>query len=170
MDGVARGARIIVQDVADPSRCTTNSLVERGGNVDPGRLLDRMNAAICPNPVPPNPLPTAGACANLRGGGMEGHLAVLPFGTPNYTGANNLSTNGSYPQEAVDLDTFLYNNRDFMIAVPVGNNGGRPGSNSARAAGAQTAAARPCQTGSTASPPPALGPGIWDSGRGTERQ
>ncbi|PYS95683.1 MAG: hypothetical protein DMF50_07715, partial [Acidobacteria bacterium] len=129
MDGVARGARIIVQDVADPSRCTVNSLVERGGNVDPGRLLDRMNAAICPNPVPPNPLPTAGACANLRGGGMEGHLAVLPFGTPNYTGANNLSTNGSYPQEAVDLDTFLYNNRDFMIAVPVGNNGGRPGSN-----------------------------------------
>src|SRR5262249_50282183 len=28
-----------------------------------------------------------------------------------------------YDQAAVDVDTFLYNNRDYMVMAPVGNNG-----------------------------------------------
>src|SRR5439155_25922623 len=48
MDGIARGSRIILTDVADASLCTINSLVEKGGNVDPGNLLSRLNEVICP--------------------------------------------------------------------------------------------------------------------------
>ncbi|HEU4403376.1 MAG TPA: S8 family serine peptidase, partial [Candidatus Polarisedimenticolia bacterium] len=121
MDGVARGARIIVQDAADSLRCTTNSLIERGGNISPGSLAVRLQLAICPSPV----AATTGDCAGILGGGSELHLAVLPFGFPdNFQTQQFLATNGTYPEAAADLDTFLYNNRDFMIVSPVGNNGG----------------------------------------------
>jgi hypothetical protein len=111
LDGVARGARIIVQDAGTTAQCTINSVVERGGNVSPGSLLDRLNAAI-------------------SGGGTAAHLAVFPFGAPDNfsTIPNPNNSNGTYPQTAVDVDTFLYNNRDFMVFVPVGNNGGLLGS------------------------------------------
>jgi hypothetical protein len=111
LDGVARGARIIMQDAGNAAQCTINSLVERGGNVSPGSLLDRLNAAIA-------------------GGGTAAHLAVFPFGAPDNfsTIPNPNNSNGTYPQTAVDVDTFLYNNRDFMVFVPVGNNGGLIGS------------------------------------------
>jgi hypothetical protein len=115
MDGVARGARIIMQDVADSSRCTINSLIEKGGDVDPGSLATRMGEI-------------------LAAGGSQVHLAVLPFGAPDNfsTALNTPTSDGTYPQEAVDLDTFLYNNRDFMIFSPVGNTGAQL--NSARVA------------------------------------
>src|SRR5439155_530912 len=48
MDGVARGARIIMQDAATPDKCTLNDLVERGGNVTPGSLAIQLARAICP--------------------------------------------------------------------------------------------------------------------------
>jgi hypothetical protein len=109
LDGVARGARIIMQDAGTVAQCTINSIIERGGNVTPGSLLDRLNGAIA-------------------GGGMEAHLAVFPFGAPNFSQQPNPNNaNGTYPQQAADVDTFLYNNRDFMVFVPVGNSGGHPG-------------------------------------------
>ena len=124
LDGVARGARILLQDAAAPAACTINSLVERGGNVTPGPLATRLNLAICPISG------GAGACAGLTGGGMETHLAVLPFGAPsNFSTLQFQGTDGTYPMEAVDVDTFLYNNRDFMVFSPVGNNGGLVGNN-----------------------------------------
>ncbi|MGH9797430.1 MAG: S8 family serine peptidase, partial [Candidatus Polarisedimenticolia bacterium] len=105
LDGVARGARIIMQDVADSGRCTINSLLEKGGDVDPGSLAIRMGEI-------------------LTSGGSQVHLAVLPFGAPdNFSTTQFQLSDGTYPQEAVDLDTFLYNNRDFMIFSPVGNSG-----------------------------------------------
>ena len=111
MDGVARGARIIMQDAGTVTQCTINSLVERGGNVSPGSLTDRLNAA-------------------LTGGGADGHLAVMPFGAPsNFSTLQFLASNGTYPAEANQVDTFLYNNRDYMLFVPVGNNGGLVGTN-----------------------------------------
>ncbi|HZN04830.1 MAG TPA: hypothetical protein VFD06_14695, partial [Candidatus Polarisedimenticolia bacterium] len=111
MDGVARGARIILQDVGTVAQCTINSLVERGGNVSPGSLTDRLNGA-------------------LTGAGADGHLAVMPFGAPsNFSTIQFLASNGTYPAEAVQVDTFLYNNRDYMVFVPVGNNGGLVGTN-----------------------------------------
>jgi len=119
MDGVAKGARIIVSDIADRTRCTINSLIERGGNVDPGSLLSRLSELICPA------VGGTGSCAGLVGGGGEAHLAVMPFGAPdNFSTMQFLSTNGTYPQQAADIDRFLYNNRDFMVVAPVGNNGG----------------------------------------------
>jgi hypothetical protein len=121
MDGVARGSRILFQDVATASSCTINSLVERGGNVSPGRLQLRLNEAICPKGG------GVGPCAGLIGGALEVHLGVLPFGTPNFSTNISLPSNGTYTQDSADLDTFLYNNRDFMIAVPVGNGGALAG-------------------------------------------
>jgi hypothetical protein len=115
LDGVARGARILVQDVAGPGLCTINSLVERGGNLNPGNLIDRMNEAICPSSG------GIGACTGVAGGD-DVHLAVLPFGIPNFSERLTV-VDPPYAQEAADLDTFLYNNRDFMIVMPVGNNG-----------------------------------------------
>jgi hypothetical protein len=124
LDGVARGARILVQDVATTSRCTINSLIEKGGNVDPGRLIDRLNEMICPKSG------GAGPCLGRIGGAREIHLAVTPFGTPdNFSVQRILSSSGTYPQSAADLDTFLYNNRDFMVVAPVGNSGGTVGEN-----------------------------------------
>ena len=124
IDGVARGARIIMEDAAGAAQCTINTLVERGGNVSPGSLLDRMNFAICPSSG------GVGACAGVTGGGLETHLAVLPFGAPvNFSNRPpEVTLGGTYPQAAVDVDTFLYNNRDFMIFAPVGNDGGLVGS------------------------------------------
>jgi hypothetical protein len=112
MDGVARGARILLQDTGVVTQCTVNSLVERGGNVSPGSLTDRLNAAI----------------GDPRG--AEVHLGVMPFGAPaNFSTIQFLASNGTYPGESAQVDTFLYNNRDFMLFVPVGNNGGLVGTN-----------------------------------------
>jgi hypothetical protein len=111
MDGIARGARIIMQDAGAVSQCTINSLVEHGGNISPGLLTDRLNAAI-------------------TGAGADGHLAVMAFGAPNnFSTLQFLATNGTYPAESSQVDTFLYNNRDYMLFVPVGNNGGLIGTN-----------------------------------------
>ncbi len=105
LDGVARGSRVIVTDIANSSRCTLNSVVERGGNVDPGILATRLAELIA-------------------AGGTGVHLAVMPFGVPNFdTDQFHELTDGTYPQEAVDVDTFLYNNRDFLVFGPAGNNG-----------------------------------------------
>ncbi|HEV8201238.1 MAG TPA: hypothetical protein VGS03_14575, partial [Candidatus Polarisedimenticolia bacterium] len=111
MDGIAKGSRIILQDAGTVSQCTINSLVEHGGNISPGLLSDRLNAAI-------------------TGAGSDGHLAVMAFGAPNnFSTLQFLATNGTYPAEAVQVDTFLYNNRDYMVFIPVGNNGGLVGTN-----------------------------------------
>ncbi len=118
LDGVARGARIIVSDIADRSRCIFNSLVERGGNVDPGSLATRLADLICPKTG------GTGACAGITGGGTEVHLAVTPFGAPdNFSTVQFQLNDGTYPQQSADLDTFLYNNRDFLVFGPAGNSG-----------------------------------------------
>jgi hypothetical protein len=112
MDGIARGARILLSDVGGPGACTINSLVERGGEVDPGNLLTRLNQVI----------------ANAQGSQI--HVAVLPFGHPdNFSNEQFLLSNGTYNNSAVDIDTFAWNNRDFLVVMPVGNNGGLVGNN-----------------------------------------
>ncbi|PYT17228.1 MAG: hypothetical protein DMF51_02960, partial [Acidobacteria bacterium] len=78
MDGVARGARIIMQDAAGEGLCNLSDLVERGGNVVPGSLATRLQLAICPRTG------GAGSCQNVVGGGNEAHLHVMPFGVPNF--------------------------------------------------------------------------------------
>ncbi len=106
LDGVARGARIIMQDCARTDRCTFNDLIEKGGNVVPGNIATRLRDAMY--------------------GGNNVHLHVLPFGIPNFGGSVNDSTNGTYSIEAAQIDTFLVNNRDYMVFVPVGNKGAIP--------------------------------------------
>ena len=118
LDGVARGARIIMEDAATTATCLINSLVEHGGNISPGALIDRLTLAECPATG------GTGACSGVVGGGSDTHLAVFPFGVPNWSTDQFALTNGQYDQAAVDTDTFLYNNRDFMVVAPVGNNGG----------------------------------------------
>jgi hypothetical protein len=106
MDGVARGARIIMQDAAAPSRCTFDELKEHGGNVTPGNLASRMRIA--------------------RDGGDNVHLHVMPFGVPNFDNTLDNVQNGTYSIEAEQIDTFLVNNRDYMVFVPVGSHGTAP--------------------------------------------
>ncbi|MEK7799265.1 MAG: S8 family serine peptidase, partial [Acidobacteriota bacterium] len=106
LDGIARGARIIMQDAAGPSRCLINELIELGGNVIPGNLETRLLEA--------------------RNAGNNVHLQVLPFGVPNFDNVLFNPQNGSYSIEANQIDTFLVNNRDYMVFVPVGNQGSAP--------------------------------------------
>jgi hypothetical protein len=106
LDGVARGARIIMQDAAAASRCTIDELIEQGGNITPGNLTTRMTAA--------------------RDGGNNVHLHVMPFGVPNFDNILDNPQNGGYSVEANQLDTFLVNNRDYMVFSPIGNHGTNP--------------------------------------------
>src|SRR6185436_16699373 len=101
LDGVARGARILVQDAANSARCTLDELIETGGNLTPGNLSDRLSLA--------------------RDGGNNVHLQVFPFGTPNFDNVLENTQNGTYPIEANQVDTFLVNDRDYMLFVPVAN-------------------------------------------------
>ncbi|HKQ98394.1 MAG TPA: S8 family serine peptidase, partial [Candidatus Polarisedimenticolia bacterium] len=117
--GVARGSRILMQDAATSGQCTLNDLVERGGNITPGSLATRLALAICPRSG------GAGACATVVGGGTEVHLHVMPFGVPNFDTTLSNTSDGTYTTEARDIDTFLVNNRDYMVFAPVGNNGTR---------------------------------------------
>ncbi len=112
MDGVARGARIIMQDAAAPSRCTFDELIERGGNITPGNLATRM--------------------ATARDAGDEVHLHVMPFGVPNFDNLIDNTQNGLYSIESNQIDTFLVNNRDYMIFVPVGSHGAIPSNRAKR--------------------------------------
>ncbi|HEV8375545.1 MAG TPA: hypothetical protein VGR38_04840, partial [Candidatus Polarisedimenticolia bacterium] len=100
MDGIARGARLVVQDAGSEVDCVSSEIVEHGGNVNPGSLTDRMVAAR-----------DAGA-----------RLHVMPFAVPNFTailGGNQ----GTYTVESSQVDTFLANNLDYMVFSPVGNAG-----------------------------------------------
>jgi hypothetical protein len=106
LDGVARGARIIMQDAAGPDRCTLNELIELGGNVIPGNLATRLQTA--------------------RDGGNNVHLHVLPFAVPNFDTVLESPENGVYSIEAQQIDTFLVNNRDYMVFIPVGSKGSAP--------------------------------------------
>ncbi|MGH3860531.1 hypothetical protein, partial [Actinokineospora sp.] len=117
MDALARGARIIMQDAAGQTRCTANEIVETGGSVNPGPLLDRLSLAICPKQN------GTGPCAGVVGGGNEVHLHVMPFGVPNFDNIQYNPENGAYTLESRHLDLFLVNNRDYMVFSPVGNQG-----------------------------------------------
>src|SRR5262245_23075381 len=121
LDALARGSRIIMQDAAAPNLCIYQELVEVGGNINPGSLTDRLNTAICPK------VPGTGACAGLVGGADEVHLQVLPFGVPAFDNLLNNPQNGMYTLEAQQIDTFLVNNRDYMVFSPVGSQGTDPG-------------------------------------------
>src|SRR3989449_585974 len=106
LDGVARGARILMQDTAPPSRCLINELIERGGNVTPGNLATRLRTA--------------------RDGGDNVHLHDMPFGVPNFDNTLSNPQTGTYTIDSNQIDTFLVNNRDYMVFVPVGNQGSTP--------------------------------------------
>ncbi|MFQ5876335.1 MAG: thrombospondin type 3 repeat-containing protein [Acidobacteriota bacterium] len=121
LDALARGARILMQDAASPGLCTLNELRENGGNVQPGFLIDRLTLAICPIGG------GTGACEGVIGGGEDLHLHVMPFGVPNFDSIVFNLANGTYTLEAQQIDRFLVNNLDYMVFVPVGNQGNRPG-------------------------------------------
>jgi subtilase family protein/thrombospondin type 3 repeat protein len=99
MDGIARGARLVVQDAGSDPDCGFAELVEHGGNINPGSLADRMNAAI----------------------GAGARLHVMPFGVPNFSPTGG--SQGVYTLEASQIDSFLANHLDYMVVSPVGNAG-----------------------------------------------
>src|SRR5207249_3158316 len=99
-DGAARGARLTIQDAGVASQCTIAEIVERGANITPGSLTARMDAAY-----------TTGA-----------RLHVMGFGIPNW-GAQGTTAGGTYPAESNEIDTYLANNLEYQVFVPVGNRG-----------------------------------------------
>jgi hypothetical protein len=120
LDALARGSRIIMQDAGNNTRCLLTDLVETGGNLAPGDLLDRLNLGACPKTGG-----GAGICSGVVGGGLESHLHVLPFGLPNFDNITNNTENGTYPLASREIDLFLVNNRDYMVFSPVGSQGSR---------------------------------------------
>jgi hypothetical protein len=123
LDALSKGSRIIMQDAADSTVCLNAEFFERGGNVNPGDLLDRLNESICPKSG------GTGLCDGIIGGADEVHLQLMGFGTPNWDNNfdNTINPNGTYSLGSHQLDKFLTNNRDFMVFVPVGNKGKLPG-------------------------------------------
>ncbi|HZN03196.1 MAG TPA: thrombospondin type 3 repeat-containing protein, partial [Candidatus Polarisedimenticolia bacterium] len=121
LDGVARGARIIMQDAANFTRCTIDELIEQGGNISAGNVTTRLTQGICPKSGGTGPI-----CTGVSGGGSETHLHVMPFGVPNFDNILDNPQNGAYSVEASQIDTFLVNNRDFMVFTPIGNHGANP--------------------------------------------
>src|SRR5262249_838764 len=101
MDGIARGARLVVQDAGNETDCPVAELIEHGGNIGPGDLTDRMTAAL-----------VSGA-----------RLHVMPFAVPNFSTSTTGGNQGVYTLEADEIDTFLTNNLDYMVISPVGNAG-----------------------------------------------
>jgi hypothetical protein len=120
LDALARGSRIIMQDAGNSTRCLLTDLVESGGNLAPGDLLDRLNMGACPKDGS-----GTGICASVVGGGSESHLHVMPFGVPNFDNVLNNTENGTYPLASAEIDQFLVNNRDYMVFSPVGSQGSR---------------------------------------------
>ena len=101
LDGIARGARLVVQDAGTDADCPVAELIEHGGNINPGSLTDRMTAAR-----------DAGA-----------RLHVMPFAVPNFSTSPTAGNQGIYTTESSQIDTFLANNLDYMVFSPVGNAG-----------------------------------------------
>jgi thrombospondin type 3 repeat protein len=99
-DGVARGARLTIQDAGVASQCTAAEIVERGANISPGTLPTRMDAAY-----------STGA-----------RLHVMAFGIPNWA-AQGTTSGGVYTADAAALDNYLVNNLEYQVFVPVGNRG-----------------------------------------------
>ncbi len=122
LDALARGSRILMQDAGVQGQCTATELYETGGSVDPLPVIDRLNAAICPNSGGTGAVCTAAAV----GAGYDVHLHVLPFGVPAFDNILNNVENGTYSPEARQIDTFLVNNRDYMVFSPVGSQGFDP--------------------------------------------
>jgi hypothetical protein len=120
LDAIARGSRILMQDAAGVDRCTINELIEVGGNVDPGLLIDRLNDAVCPKTG------GTGTCSGKTGGGGEVHLHVMPFGVPNFDNSHINLENGTYTAASRDIDLFLVNNRDYLVFSPTGGQGFDP--------------------------------------------
>ncbi len=118
LDALARGSRILMQDVGGVGRCLTTELVEQGGQLNIGPVINLLNQAICPKSGGSGPL-----CTNVVGGGTEVHLHVLPFGIAKFDNIVKSDILGTYTQDASDIDKFLVNNRDYMVFSPVGNQG-----------------------------------------------
>ncbi|MCZ6669551.1 MAG: S8 family serine peptidase, partial [Acidobacteria bacterium] len=116
MDGLAKGARLVFQDIgSSTTQCTSSELVEVGGNVTVpfGDIIQLMTTAF-----------DEGA-----------RLHVLPFAIPNMDSVQfaNCVTQGNcsaavaagtYTAESRQLDTFLANHLEAMAFLPASNNGG----------------------------------------------
>jgi hypothetical protein len=122
LDGVARGARLIFQDIANTTTganqpCNigttgigSGAVILDQNNVAPGSIAQRL-------------------VDGWNGGGPTGaRVFVLPFGVPNFLAENrdgDVDT-GRYQQGAVDVDTFVWNNRSATVVLPIGNQGSDP--------------------------------------------
>jgi hypothetical protein len=126
LDGVARGARVIFQDAGlttDSSICyrsaesdvDLNLYTPQPGVIASGNLINLMEQAAFRTDLP-------GSSAALHPRGARIH--VLPFGVPNFNHSlQPVDGSTAYTQDARDIDTFLWNFRQYLTFSPVGNDG-----------------------------------------------
>ncbi len=139
LDGIARGARVIFQDAGLTP--TTGDLVcyrpgesdvdlatfaQSPGVIASGNLLRLMEHAAFRTDLPgTETCRTTGVCT-LHERGARIH--VLPFGVPNFDLLTALPDGrNTYTIDARDIDTFLFNFRQFLTFNPVGNDGDNRG-------------------------------------------
>jgi len=122
LDGIARGARLIFQDIAvssvganTPCNIAPNTNGPGGAtfpdqnNVSPGSIAQRLSDGYA-------------------GGGATGaKVFLLPFGVPNFNSSFDFDIDtGRYLAGAVAIDNFTFTNRNASVILPTGNDGSDP--------------------------------------------
>ncbi len=112
LDGVARGARLIFQDISITTTGAASPCAKDSGPV--AQFVDLNN--VVPGNIAQR-LMDCGTAATI----------VFPFGVPNFdkVRAFDIDT-GHYLAGAVDVDTYLFANRDRSVFLPTGNDGANP--------------------------------------------
>jgi len=120
LDGIARGARLIFQDIAissvgantpcniAPNTNGPGATVPDQNNVSPGSIAQRL-------------------ADGYAGGATGAKVLLLPFGVPNQDTnfAFDVDT-GRYQAGAVSIDNFTFTNRNASVILPTGNDGSDP--------------------------------------------
>ncbi|MCH8883503.1 MAG: zinc-binding dehydrogenase [SAR324 cluster bacterium] len=115
LDGEARGARLIFQDISITTTGSGNPCNQLPSATGPGaNFVDQGN--VVPGSIAQRLLDCAGAS-----------VIVFPFGVPNFDNDRQLDIDtGHYAAGAVDIDAHMFENRKQVIMLPTGNDGADP--------------------------------------------
>jgi hypothetical protein len=121
LDGIARGARLVFQDIA----------VSSVGANTPCNIAPNTNgpAATVPdqNNVSPGSIAQRLADGYAGGAATGAKVFLLPFGVPNFDTHQDFDVDtGKYLTGAIAVDNFTFTNRNASVILPTGNDGNDP--------------------------------------------
>ena len=121
LDGVARGARLIFQDIA-VSSVGANTPCNIAPNTNgPGATFPDQNN------VSPGSIAQRLADGYAGGAATGAKVFVLPFGVPNFNSSFDFDVDtGKYLTGAIAVDNFTFPNRNASVILPTGNDGDDP--------------------------------------------